>query len=161
MLTHLHEDHVGWAVTPDGVPMFPNARYVLQRQEFDSLPVSHATWQYVVRPLRAAGHLALVDGEHRLARLGAGGTLALVPTPGHTPGHQSVLAEADQVRLLITGDVLVHAVQLINPEVGYRFEADQDLARRTRHSVLARARRDGAVLATAHTTQAFLTLPRA
>ena len=160
VLTHLHEDHVGWSVASDGVPTFPNARYVVQRREVDALPADDATWQYVVGPLRAAGQLDLVDGEQRLVTVGGASTLAVVPTPGHTPGHQSVLVEADHQRLLITGDVLVHAVQLVNPDVGYRFEADEDLARRTRRAVLARARRDGAALAMAHPTHAFLTLPR-
>ncbi|WP_020579969.1 MBL fold metallo-hydrolase [Actinopolymorpha alba] len=37
VLTHLHEDHYGWSVGPDGVPMFPNARYVIQRSEVGAL----------------------------------------------------------------------------------------------------------------------------
>lgn len=159
VLTHLHEDHVGWSVAPDGAPTFPNARYVVQRREIDALPAGDATRGYVIQPLRAAGQLDLVDGERRLSALEGGGTLTVVPTPGHTPGHQSVLVEAGPRQVLITGDVHLHAVQLVNPDVGYRFDADQDLARRTRSAVLARARRDGVVLAVAHPTRAFLELP--
>jgi glyoxylase-like metal-dependent hydrolase (beta-lactamase superfamily II) len=35
--THLHSDHVGWAVDSGGVPMFPNALYVVQRDEVAAL----------------------------------------------------------------------------------------------------------------------------
>ncbi|MGI8692373.1 MAG: MBL fold metallo-hydrolase [Geodermatophilaceae bacterium] len=36
ILTHLHSDHVGWAVV-DGEPYFPAAQYVLQRSEYDAV----------------------------------------------------------------------------------------------------------------------------
>ncbi|GIJ30147.1 MBL fold metallo-hydrolase [Micromonospora qiuiae] len=176
VLTHLHEDHAGWAVTAAGVPMFPNARYVVQQRELDVLEAGGSQMLgYVVRPLRAAGQLhpvdgavvlngdAARDGRHNAARRGAagrrGGRVRVVPTPGHTPGHQSVVVEGgrhDQV--VVTGDVLVHAVQIADPDVAYRYEADQDLARSTRRRLLAAARRDRALLATAHLNRPFVAL---
>ena len=36
-LTHLHGDHVGWSLEPDGGPAFPGARYVTQEAD-GSLP---------------------------------------------------------------------------------------------------------------------------
>ena len=56
----------------------------------------------------------------------------------------------------MTGDVLVHAVQLANPDVAYRSEADQAVARETRRRLLADARTRGARLATAHLHTGFL-----
>ena len=61
----------------------------------------------------------------------------MVATPGHTPGHQSVLVSAPGERLLITGDLLVHAVQLIRPELAYGYDMDAELARRPRRAILA------------------------
>lgn len=171
VLTHLHEDHAGWAVTAEGRPMFPNARYVVQQRELDALEAGGSELLgYVVRPLRAAGQLHPVDGAVVLSGDSAGGgkrtpagrrgdRVRVVPTPGHTPGHQSVLVEGgrhDQV--VVTGDVLVHAVQLANPDVGYRYEADPVLARLTRRSLLGTARREHAVLATAHLGRPFVEL---
>ena len=156
VLTHLHEDHYGWSVGIDGGPTFRNARYVVQQRELDALPAGDVAMSYVVHPLRATGQLDAVDGDTRLSSAGAGSSLGVIPTPGHTLGHQSVVVEAGDQQLLITGDVLVHVVQLVNPDVGYCYEADQDLARRTRRAVLARARRDRAVLATAHLTRAYV-----
>jgi len=157
VLTHLHEDHVGWSVGPDGAPMFPRARHVVQHDEVVALVAGgdQTLLRYVVEPLRRSGQLHEVDRPSRLAGR-AGDRITVVPTPGHTPGHQSVLVEGDGKQIVITGDVLVHAVQLIDPAVGYRFESDQDLARGTRRALLARARSRRALLATAHLTKPFV-----
>jgi glyoxylase-like metal-dependent hydrolase (beta-lactamase superfamily II) len=157
VLTHLHEDHFGWTVSPEGVPHFSNARYVVQRSEVDALEreSNQVVLSYVVEPLRRAGQLDTVDGEVCLARA-VGGAVTTLPTPGHTPGHQSVRVRGPWRQVVITGDVLVHAVQLVDPEVGYRFESDQDLARRSRVTLLEDAERRPTVLATAHLTTPFV-----
>ncbi|MGW0434429.1 MBL fold metallo-hydrolase [Micromonospora sp. NPDC003197] len=159
VLTHVHEDHVGWSVTPTGTPIFPNARYVLQHAEVAALTANaDAMLRYLVEPLRRAGQLHEVDGGVVLVgdTDGRGGTVRVLPTPGHTPGHQSVLVEHGRRQIAITGDVLVHAVQLVNPDVGYRFEDDPDVARRSRRALLAEAGRHRTLLATAHLTQPFV-----
>ncbi|MGH3385220.1 MAG: MBL fold metallo-hydrolase [Nocardioidaceae bacterium] len=157
VLTHLHADHGGWAVAPDGVPMFPNARYVVQHDEVAVLESGTAPMlAYAVRPLQAAGQLDEVDGEARLVAERRGGTVTVVPTPGHTIGHQSVLVEDGRDRLVVTGDVLVHAVQLVEPEVAYAYEQDPVVARRTRVRLLERARADRAWLATMHLSEPFI-----
>ncbi|WP_234380612.1 MBL fold metallo-hydrolase [Streptomyces sp. CMB-StM0423] len=157
VLSHLHEDHYGWSVTPDGRPAFPRARYVVQAAELAALAPGDAAVRYAVDPLRAAGRLHVVDGGTRLAG-GRGGAVTLVPTPGHTPGHQSVVVDGGRRQIVIAGDVLVHAVQLADPAVRYFFEEDPGLARRTRRRLLERARERGAVLATAHLNRPFVPL---
>jgi glyoxylase-like metal-dependent hydrolase (beta-lactamase superfamily II) len=156
VLTHLHADHYGWSVDAYGAPFFPNARYVVQRDEVTALSEPDTAMQHVVRPLRNAGQLHEVAGETRLTRPAAGAHLSAVPTPGHTPGHQSVLVADPEQQVIVTGDVLVHAVQLVDPAVSYRYESDQDLARRSRTALLERAARDRALLATAHLTRPFV-----
>lgn len=157
VLTHLHEDHFGWSVSLDGVPNFPNARYVVQGTEIAALESSgdEVSLSYVVEPLRATGQLEVVDGESCLAR-GHGGTVGTIPTPGHTPGHQSVVVRAPGKQVVITGDVLVHAVQLVNPDVAYAYEDDHDVARQTRHALFRDARRRRTWLATAHLNTPFM-----
>ncbi|WP_024877948.1 MBL fold metallo-hydrolase [Saccharomonospora piscinae] len=157
VLTHLHADHAGWSVSPEGMPYFPNARYVVQRTEISALERNgdETILPYVVEPLRDSGQLDPVGGGVCLARTARGG-LMTVPTPGHTPGHQSVLVRDHGEQILITGDVLVHAVQLVAPNVAYRFEADPALARRTRRALLDAAGEWPTWLATAHLTRPFL-----
>lgn len=157
VLTHLHEDHFGWSVSPEGVPNFPNARYVVQRTEIAALEAAgdEVVLSYVVEPLRRAGCLHTVDGAARVAGHPAG-TVTTIPTPGHTPGHQSVVVRGAGQRVVITGDVLVHAVQLADPDVGYRYEADQATARVTRRALLADSGCVPTWLATAHLTTPFV-----
>ena len=57
---------------------------------------------------------------------------------------------------MLTGDVVVHEVQLADPEVAYLYESDPDLARFTRLELLAEARSRGTVLGTAHLRAPFV-----
>ncbi|MFI6639091.1 MBL fold metallo-hydrolase [Streptomyces sp. NPDC050504] len=160
VLTHLHEDHYGWVVGADRTPMFPGARHVVQRAETAALAEGDTALSYVVAPLRAAGLLHEVEGRTRLLGGGRGGTgrgqVTLVPTPGHTAGHQSVLVEGGSRSIVVTGDALVHAVQLANPAVSYRSERDAVTARSSRERLLGDARRREALLATAHLNRPFI-----
>ncbi|RAO10128.1 MBL fold metallo-hydrolase [Micromonospora noduli] len=145
VLTHLHSDHIGWAVTgTPGLPYFPNASYLLQRAELDAAETLNPGLPAgLIAPLRAAGQLRVVDGETALAP-----AVRLLPTPGHTPGHQSVLLTSADERMLLTGDLLVHMVQLVNPDLAYAHEEDPDLARTSRLTALRT--HSPTVLATPH-----------
>jgi glyoxylase-like metal-dependent hydrolase (beta-lactamase superfamily II) len=162
VLTHLHEDHVGWSVLPDGTPLFPDARYVVQQREVTDLEArgDEVILDYVVRPLRRTGQLHETDGRVCLTRTGGSNRIALLPTPGHTVGHQSVLVEGGRRDVVVTGDALVHAVQLISPDVAYAFERDRAVARQTRRTLLADAQNRRALLATSHLTRPFVTARR-
>ncbi|MEU9506794.1 MBL fold metallo-hydrolase [Micromonospora sp. NPDC048170] len=156
VLTHLHTDHVGWAVTgTPGTPYFPNADYLLQRAELAAVGhLNPGLAAGLIAPLRTAGQLRVVDGPERLDP-----SVRLLPTPGHTPGHQSVLLEVGDERLLVTGDLLVHTVQLVDPELAYAHEEDAAAARASRVALLRDlAARGTAVLATPHLGEAFVTL---
>jgi glyoxylase-like metal-dependent hydrolase (beta-lactamase superfamily II) len=156
VLTHLHTDHIGWAVDWEAdTPYFHNARYLIQRTEVETIARQDLGWtKWLLEPLRSTGQLVALDGE---TELGAG--LRVVATPGHTPGHQSVLLETDDGAVLVTGDLLVHAVQLVDPELAYAYETDPDVARRSRVALLRDlAVRGGAVLATPHLGEPFVPL---
>ena len=154
VLTHLHEAHVGWVLGRAGLPLFANAEHVVQATEVRAIAGDRLIGEATIDPLRAADLLREVDGATRL-RDG----IDLEPTPGHTPGHQSVwLSSGDDV-LMLTGDILVHAVQLVAPSVAYAAEDDPVVAAATRERMYAEARRRGAELATAHLTEPFVPLP--
>lgn len=108
--THLHFDHAGGNTTraADGTiaPTFPNARYVVQGGEYryathtnERTAASYFSYNYV--PLHDAGRLDLVDGEREIV---AG--LRVLPTPGHTPHHQSVLLDGGDAAALFLGDLV-------------------------------------------------------
>lgn len=86
--SHLHFDHCGNNEVFAGVPTY------VQRAEVEAAGQPRYT---VPRWFDFPGAaLRLVDGELEIAR-----GVRLAPTPGHTPGHQSVLVEGQQERLLI------------------------------------------------------------
>lgn len=138
VLTHVHLDHVGWA--SDGVrPLFPRAEYVVQRDEVEQVR-GGATYLSRIRPIEEAGQLRVVEGETALRGM------RLVPTPGHTPGHQSVVTE----RAILGGDVLVHPAQARWPELTYVYERDPAQAVTSRREVLAMAAAMGVPISAAH-----------
>jgi glyoxylase-like metal-dependent hydrolase (beta-lactamase superfamily II) len=95
--THLHFDHCGGNTRLDAagkaVPGFPNARYIVQRGEWEDAVRPHVLSRasYLARnflPVAEAGLLDLVEGELELLP-----GVHLLPTPGHTAHHQSVLLD--------------------------------------------------------------------
>ncbi|MGH3714445.1 MAG: MBL fold metallo-hydrolase [Micromonosporaceae bacterium] len=145
VLTHIHTDHIGWAVDyGTRRPYFPNARYLLHQADLDGAPPERLA--QLLDPLRAAGQLQLVDGSLSLA---AG--VRVQHAPGHTPGHQVVLVEAAGETMAISGDAFVHAIQVADPSVAYAIEDDPATAHASRLALL----RQADVLATAHLTEPF------
>jgi glyoxylase-like metal-dependent hydrolase (beta-lactamase superfamily II) len=130
--THLHVDHVGW----DG--SFPNTRYVVPTDDWSFFMTEESLQQRPhlgdrVEPLSDAGLVVLVEGELEVAS-----GIRLVPTPGHTPGHASVFLESQGSELVVLGDVVVHELQLADPDLAYLSDHDPGLAASTRKRVLAR-----------------------
>lgn len=137
--THLHVDHVGWntrLVDGQWVPTFPNARYLIGRAEYDFWAAEEdAETQTIlsdsVRPIFEAGLADLVEPDHRLSP-----EVSLKPTPGHTPGHVSVVIESEGRRAMITGDLMHHPCQIARPELTPPFDNDPAQAQATRRAVI-------------------------
>ncbi len=85
VLTHLHWDHVGGLqLIPASVPV------VIQRSEWEAGHDQAAVQRNFFLPRDYAGEgreLTLIDGDHDLL---GDGSIELLLTPGHTPGHQSL-----------------------------------------------------------------------
>jgi glyoxylase-like metal-dependent hydrolase (beta-lactamase superfamily II) len=112
--THLHSDHCSGNMrrAADGTlrPVFPNAQYVVQRREYEdaSRPNERTRATYLAenfQPLVESGQMRLLDGDTDLAP-GVRG----VVTPGHTPGHMSVLFASRGQHALFTCDMATYAV---------------------------------------------------
>jgi glyoxylase-like metal-dependent hydrolase (beta-lactamase superfamily II) len=85
VLTHLHFDHVGGlALLPPEIPI------VVQRREWEGGRDGDAIRRnfFYPRDYELDGRrVELIDGDHDLF---GDGSVELLLTPGHTPGHQSV-----------------------------------------------------------------------
>jgi len=86
--SHLHFDHCG------NNALFPNADIYVQQAELDIARSS----RYTVREWfdYPGAHIVSVAGDMRISE-----HIELVATPGHTPGHQSVLVHGPEGRALI------------------------------------------------------------
>lgn len=138
LCTHLHFDHVGWntrLVDGQWVPTFPNARYLFGRHEYEHWMMLKETHGYhdlnhmydSVQPVVDAGLVDLIEPEHKVCP-----ELSLMQTPGHTPGHVSIVIESKGERAVITGDMMHHPIQFERPGDKGRFDMLGDIACQTR-----------------------------
>lgn len=157
VLTHLHRDHLANTVSSDGRLVFDAADFHVQSAEIEShrLGGTSAVIETLIDPLARTGRLHAYAGGSRIAGQ-AGAVVTAVHSPGHTPGHQSVVVDAGDARVMIAGDAVVHAVQVVRPEIAYSFEHDAALAAVTRQHMLHELAEAGGLLATAHLGQPFI-----
>lgn len=160
--THLHHDHVGWtsdvapapnADTGHGVHglTFGNARHL----------VSEAEWRHwsgtaeIVGPDPAAVQAPLVD---RIEFVSDGEAIApgvrILATPGHTPGHSSLVVTdptgTDDRRLIVLGDVMHCPVQVTESAWAFVFDVDPEQGVRTREHLLKELEDDQTLVAGGH-----------
>jgi glyoxylase-like metal-dependent hydrolase (beta-lactamase superfamily II) len=97
VVSHLHFDHAG------GLGALPNATLVVQRREWEAGFDREVADRYGLRRrFFDLGHqLKLVDGE---ADLFGDGAVTLVPSFGHTPGHQSARVRSAAGDHILVGD---------------------------------------------------------
>ena len=101
--THLHYDHAG------NNRLFPNARFLVQREElrYALAPTSFDATAYFapslgITPDYLGSKFELLDGDAEIAD-----GVRAITTPGHTPGHQSVIVDTAGGRYCIAGDAVM------------------------------------------------------
>ena len=156
ILTHLHLDHAGGVVKLGEkgrkVPAFPKARHVVQLQEWEDAlaPDERTAATYLPENflvLEDSGSVYLVDGEKEIEP-----GIKVIPTGGHTRGHQAVLIEAGDEKILCPGDIIPTRNHLRIPYV-----ASVDLypleTMAVKRQFLERCLSDGCKVAFDHDTQ--------
>jgi glyoxylase-like metal-dependent hydrolase (beta-lactamase superfamily II) len=126
VLTHLHWDHVG------GLPLVPpSIPLVVQRREWAAGHDRAIAARNFFFPRDYSGErsrLVLVDGDHDLL---GDGSIELLLTPGHTPGHQSV-----RIGDLVLGADVAHFASGLDdhrfPAFGHDHEEQRQSADRLR-----------------------------
>jgi len=99
---HLHYDHCG------GNPSFPAVPTFVQRRDYEARETIN--WYVEDRVDFPGGDLRLIDGEHEVLP-----GLRLVPTPGHTPGHQSLIIDDEAGAVVLAGQAAYTAAEFADP----------------------------------------------
>jgi N-acyl homoserine lactone hydrolase len=92
-ISHVHPDHVG------NVEQFPEATLIIQRAEWDyglKLPL---------KPFSTEHKAQLIEGDRDFF---GDGSLTILSTPGHTPGHQSLLVRLKKTGYIVLSGDAVH-----------------------------------------------------
>ncbi len=153
--THLHPDHVGYNLSQDGNQpraTFAGARYLVHQADWDAFASQEVQdlfpfsfWNETLGPLESLGVLDLLTGEQTLTS-----EVTAIPTPGHTPGHMSLLINSGGERAMILGDVAIHPAQVTENDWHFAFELDQPQANRTRREFFDRLEQEGLTVAACH-----------
>jgi glyoxylase-like metal-dependent hydrolase (beta-lactamase superfamily II) len=111
-LTHVHDDHAG------GLRYLPQATVVLDRRDWDHGTVYPYSFDLVKNNLSfpafdSGAFGAFPDSQDHFGD----GSLILLPTPGHSPGHMCVLLRLDAGNVLFMGDTLYTLPHLATDQV--------------------------------------------
>ncbi|NDV04996.1 MBL fold metallo-hydrolase [Rhodococcus sp. IEGM 248] len=157
--THLHIDHVGWNTylhDRQWVPTFPNATYLMPKDDFDFWNPANGhkpllgrgnqnVFEDSVAPVHQAGQTLLWENSHQIDA-----DLRLDPAPGHTPGSSVLTLTSGTDRAVFVGDMLHSPVQIVEPHANSCFCEDPAGSRATRRKVLGWAADNNALVIPAH-----------
>ncbi|MEO8458736.1 MAG: MBL fold metallo-hydrolase [Chloroflexota bacterium] len=150
--THLHVDHVGWNMTGD-TPTFPNATYYAPEGDLEAFMPLKEQQKHIatqVEPLLKLGKLKAYSGEKELAP-----NVTTLPTPGHTPGHSSIIVGSGADYCVVTGDVAHHPAQVDRTDWSPAFDEDGAASAASRKMLVDRLEKDGGIAAFCHFPHAF------
>ena len=157
ILTHGHPDHIGGNTDSEGKLTFPNARYIMWKDEWDfwnSEEAERKLEEHVREVLLgyARKNLPPIQGQLHLVNR----ETAILPgiqaiaAPGHTPGHMALAISSEGEELLCVSDAVLHPVHLERPEWHAVVDFDPRQTEATRRKILTKAAAEKAVVLAFH-----------
>lgn len=145
--THLHADHCGWLFDESAQALFPNATIWFGAGDWQHFVLDPNVWmfEHIRHGLRESARLRLVDRDRTIAT-----GIDVMRTPGHTPGHLSVIVSSGERRALLLGDAIVCPIQLDEPTWQSIGDVDPVLAATVRERLFRELERPDTVGAGAH-----------
>jgi glyoxylase-like metal-dependent hydrolase (beta-lactamase superfamily II) len=135
VMTHLHVDHTS------GMRLLPAATFVCTPQEWRAARARLASTRgYVAHHLPAPSRLELIDVARaggpfgpfaRTIDLLGDGTVRLISTPGHTPGHQAVLLRVAHGRTVLVAGDAAYTLRSIREQILPMRTANDEASRRS------------------------------
>jgi glyoxylase-like metal-dependent hydrolase (beta-lactamase superfamily II) len=160
VLSHAHPDHIGGLLAEDGSAMFPNARILMSREEYDlwhsselrqrlgsgavygNPDIENMIGIWIDRYLAPLGdRLEWVDAEAEIVP-----GITTFAASGHTPFHLGVAVASGSESLLYTADAFALTEHIIHPEWTSSFDLDRQQTVVTRGRLLDRAATDHSLM---------------
>ena len=118
IITHAHPDHIGGTLDEEGNPVYPNAQYYIQKNEWD--------FWFSEKAFEMTNHWFVDKAREQLGPIKermnfiVGDTIIqpgvkLISAPGHTPGHMIALFSSNEERLYYAGDVVLNPLHIEYP----------------------------------------------
>ena len=159
ILTHSHPDHIGGNLDGKGKPAFPNARYVMRKEEWKfwtgdpdlsalKMPdhFKETLLEFAAKNLPPIqDQLNLIDGESEIVP-----GIQAIPASGHTPGHIALAISSDGKKLLSLVDTVLHPIHLEQPDWYAAVDLLPEETGTTRHRLLGRAAAEKTLAFTFH-----------
>ena len=123
ILTHGHPDHLGGNTTREGKPTFPNAHFIMWKDEWDFWASEQAEQkldEHSKKILLTFAHknlqpvqdrISLIDHETEIVP-----GIRAIAAPGHTPGHMVLDISSKGEQLLCVSDTWLHPIHVEHPD---------------------------------------------
>ncbi len=159
ILTHGHPDHIGGSIDAEGKPAFPNAHYVMWKDEWEfwtsepdlaQLEVEEDFKQLLLMFARKnlppiQGQLDLIDHETEILP-----GIQAIAAPGHTPGHMALAISSGGEQLLCISDTVLSPIHLEQPDWYPVVDLAPEQAMATKRRLLDRAAAEKALVIASH-----------
>ncbi|MGD2124674.1 MAG: MBL fold metallo-hydrolase [Desulfobacteraceae bacterium] len=148
ILTHGHPDHIGGNIDEESNPAFPNARYVVWKEEWDfwtsepdlsPLKIDEQIKQVILESSRKnlppiQNQLDLIKQEKDIVP-----GIRAIAAPGHTPGHMALAVSSGDEKLLCISDTAIHPINLEQPGWYAAVDLSPEQVATTKNSLFGRA----------------------
>lgn len=144
ILTHGHPDHIGGNINREGALNFPNARFMMWKEEWDFWNSEQAKLrlgehgrgaliaiaQKNLKPLQK--NLDFIDREGEIIQ-----GITAIAAPGHTPGHMALVISSQNQKLLLSSDAFLHPIHIEQPYWQATVDLDPQQVTATRAKLLS------------------------
>lgn len=150
---HAHIDHVCGTFDLQGKPVYPNARYIIAKKEWDFIEAGPGNNELHNNLFaHARGFLPALKDRFKFVhdKYQVLPGIKMIYAPGHTPGNSMVEISSKGKKLLCVGDIIHSTDEFTKPEKYIALDISPELAVKTRAELLAKSAKDGAYIFATH-----------